>query len=154
MDRDEVLDWIDSVGKEELVTPPVDVKPWLDRDIGCRRYYEISLSLMQLKAEVDLLSRFRNERVGRESVESKKTNTRRVLWSLGVAAAAAAIAVLFFIFIPGKTKNNYLQELVYHDPIELTVEISDNFSITVGTETVLQMSALDYYYAVAMLDPY
>ena len=146
MNRDKVMDWIDNASKTELQSPPPEVMAKLTIDQECMNYYQTSLKLKQPKQEVDLWNKFRRDHAVREKKESKGLFTKKWLWRLSTAGAAVAIALVLILFpFSWKQKSEiYTEEIVYSDPLELTLEIVSDF----GIDDQYDMGALDYYYAI------
>jgi hypothetical protein len=151
MNLDEVMDWIDNAGDRELQKPPQQVRERLAQDKECMRYYRISLKLKQQKKEVDLWSKFQKTLTRQGYAVSEKKGAKKLfnakrLWGLSAAGAAAVIALVLILFPFGwKQKSEiYTEEIVYSDPLELTLEIISDF----GSDEQYDMSALDYYYAI------
>jgi hypothetical protein len=153
MNRDEVMDWIDNANDKELKSPPPEVKAILTLDQECMNYYQVSLNLTQPNQEVDLWNKFQQTlyqrnlfRQAQEKEEQKGLFSTKWLWRLSTAGAAAAIALVLLLFPfswKQKTEVN-TQDIVYSDPIELTLEIVTDF----GIDGQYDMGALDYYYAI------
>ena len=156
MNRNEVMDWIDNASNKELQSPPPEVEAKLTQDHECMSYYQVSLKLKQPKKEVDLWNKFqrtlvrrnlfRRKHALRENKESKGFFTTKWLWRFSTAGAAVAIALVLILFpFSWKQKSEiYTEEIVYSDPLELTLEIVSDF----GIDDQYDMGALDYYYAI------
>ena len=150
MNRDEVLDWIDSAEKQKLMDPPAGVRDTLDSDRVCRGYYDLSVRLTQAQPEADLWEKFRLRRIVSQSSGRERRRTRRLLYAFGAAAAAAVLAVLFFTIPPKGGDEQYRQEAVYYEPLELFVGIANDFNIDGPVIEGSSYGALDYYYAVSL----
>ena len=151
MNYDEVMDWIDNASEKELQSPPPEVKAVLTLDQECMSYYQVSLNLKQQKQETDLWNKFQQNLVRREYALKEKEGVKRFfntkwLWRLSAAGAAAAIALVLIVFpFSWKKKSESIaQDVMYSDPLELTLEIVSDF----GIDGQYDMGALDYYYAI------
>jgi hypothetical protein len=149
MNRAEVLDWIDNAGERELQAPPQQVREMLAGDQECMRYYRISLKLTEQKKEVELWNKFQRTlsgcRAALEKHDSKALFTAKRLWGFSAAGAVIALVIILFPFSLKQKSKNYTEEIVYSDPLELTLEIVSDF----GVDEQRDMGALDCYYALA-----
>ena len=152
MNRNEVMDWIDNANDKELNSPPSEVRAILTLDQECMNYYQVSLNLKQPNRKVDLWNKFQRTvyqrgHTAQEKEEPKSLFSTKWLWRLSTAGASAAIALVLILFpFSWKQKTEVdTQDIVYSDPIELTLEIVSDFFSTVRSVVISLASPVRIY---------